>query len=218
MGLKEKKAVPHHCSQTFHSYSLPTLCPYSYPCCSFPESLSLDQLDFCWSTGSGWILTVLAGRLLTAYTSSLLHGLFFLAGQKGEEEVQREGGSCRMPGAVWLQLSLAISEWASRWQAWSALLTMLGTGELCYLEQSNNPLCNFNISKVLSIYAADLQGATVCFLQTWWSRHIIWVWYDGRWSRCFISFLYKRIFFFFFGRGKNFLQNTIHQNMKWTIF
>lgn len=29
---------------------------------------------------------------------------------------------------------------------------------------------------------------------------------------------YTKGFFFFFGRGKNFLQNTIHQNMKWTIF
>lgn len=39
---------------------------------------------------------------------------------------------------------------------------LLGRGELCYLEPGNNPLFNFNISKVDFIYVTHLQGASVC--------------------------------------------------------
>ena len=122
------------------------------------------RLGFCWSIGSGWILGALGGRPLTASTlfAGLPPGLFFQTGQKGEEEGQREGGSWRWPGAAWLQLSLAISEWASRWQVWSALLALLGSGELCYLEQGNNPLFNFNILTVHSTYVTYLQGVSIC--------------------------------------------------------
>lgn len=113
-------------------------------------SLSLLLFPRVSETGISWFLLIhwirvnsgSPGRgcfLQLVLSSSLLHGFFFLVWQKGEEEVQREGVSCRVPRTVWLQLSLAISEWTSRWQAWSALLALLGRGELYYLEQGNNP-------------------------------------------------------------------------------
>lgn len=116
-----KKASKKSCSTLLPPFSQ-LLIPPPCLCALLPAALS--QSLWGWNKrpawiffGSGWTMGVLRERPLAACTLSadLPHGLFFLTGQKGEEQGQREGGSCRLPGAVRLQLSLAVPEWASRW-------------------------------------------------------------------------------------------------------
>lgn len=160
-----------HGKKLFHTSALNLLTVTHRPPCVhlLPAALSRSlwarkRLDLWRSIGSGWTLGGLSGRPLVAcvLSADLPHGLFFLTGQEGEEGGRREGGSCRLPGAVWLQLALAVSGWASRWQAWSALLALLGRGELRYLEQGNNPSFNFNISKVYSLSVLGVCWELVC--------------------------------------------------------
>lgn len=138
---------------------------------SHPVSISSSLLLFpgVSEPGRGWIhwIRVNSGSPGREASDSLYSFCWFTLWPFLPNRAERWGtgterDSCRLPGAVWLQLSLAISECASRWQAWSALLALLGRGELCYLEQGNNPLFNFNILKVHSIYVTHLQGASVC--------------------------------------------------------